>query len=168
MLAILMKILKALNSEQSPRQIAAAISFAAIIGLTPLLSLHNIVILLLVLWFRVNLSVFLLMWPLFSLVGLLLAPVSESIGLVLLQDPSLIPMWESFYNTLLGRWSNFYYSGVLGGLVLSSILAILLYPISNKLILLYRVKCLDKFEKFKIVRILKASKFWQIYETSSN
>ncbi len=46
MLALLMKILKALNSEQSPGQLAAAVSFAAIIGLTPLLSLHNFFILL--------------------------------------------------------------------------------------------------------------------------
>ena len=51
MLAILAKLLKVLNSEQSPGQIAAAISFAAIIGLTPLLSLHNLIIALLVLWF---------------------------------------------------------------------------------------------------------------------
>jgi uncharacterized protein (TIGR03546 family) len=168
MLAILMKILKALNSEQSPGQLAAAVSFAAIIGLTPLLSLHNILVLLVVLWFRVNLTVFLVMWPLFSIIGLMLAPVSESIGLLLLQMPSLTPTWESFYNTLLGRWSNFYYSGVLGGLVLSSVLAIILYPTSKKLITLYREKWLDKFEQFKIVKILKASKFWQLYDSSSS
>jgi len=168
MLTILMKIFKALNSEQSPGQLAAAISFSAIIGLTPLLSLHNVLILLIVLWFRVNLSLFLIMWPLFSILGLMLEPLSESIGSNLLQLPGLIPVWENFYNTLPGRWSNFYYSEVLGGLLIASILAIILYPVSKILITLYREKWLEKFEHYKVIKILKASKFWQLYEASTN
>ncbi|MCP3673206.1 MAG: TIGR03546 family protein [Gammaproteobacteria bacterium] len=168
MLTIIMKIFKALNSEQSPAQLASAISFAAIIGLTPLLSLHNLLILLIVLWFRVNLTLFLIMWPLFSILGLMLEPISESIGLSLLQLPSLIPIWESFYNTLLGRWSNFYYSEVIGGLLVASILAIILYPINKILISQYREKWLDTFEHYKIIKILKASKIWQLYEASSS
>ncbi len=168
MLTILMKIFKALNSEQSPGQLASAISFAAIIGLTPLLSLHNLFILLIVLWFRVNLTMFLIMWPLFSIFGLMLEPLSESIGLSLLQLPSLLPVWESFYNTLLGRWSNFYYSEVIGGLLIASILAIVLYPINKILIAQYREKWLETFEHYKIIKILKASKIWQLYEANSN
>ena len=168
MLTILMKIFKALNSEQSPGQLAAAVSFAAIVGLTPLFSLHNLIIFLIVLWFRVNLTLFLIMWPLFSIIGLMLAPISELIGLNLLQLTSLVPIWESFYNTLLGRWSNFYYSEVIGGLVIASTMAIILYPICKMLITQYREKFLETFNHYKIVKILKASKFWQLYEASSH
>ncbi len=168
MLTILMKIFKALNSEQSPGQLAAAISFAAIIGLTPLLSLHNLLIFLIVLWFRVNLSLFLIMWPIFSILGLILEPISESLGLSLLQLPGLIPLWESLYNTLPGRWSNFYYSEVLGGLVIASILATILYPVSKKLITQYREKWLEKFKHYKVIKIMRASKLWHLYEASSS
>lgn len=58
MLNFLAKLLKVLNSERSPGQLAAAVSLAAIIGMTPLYSLHNLFVLFLVLFFRVNLTVF--------------------------------------------------------------------------------------------------------------
>ena len=168
MLAILAKILKVLNSEQSPRQIAAAISLAAIVGLTPLLSLHNLIILLLVLWLRVNLTMFLVAWPLFTVLGLALTPLSESVGSSLLQAESLVPMWDSFYNTLVGRWSNFYYTGVIGSLAIAVVLAIVLFPLSQLLISNYRSKWLERFEQYHIVKMLKASKLWQLYESHSS
>ncbi len=168
MLTILAKILKALNSEQSPNQLAAAISLAAIIGLTPLFSLHNVLILLVVLWFRVNLTIFLVCWPLFTILGLAIAPLAQSLGADILQTPQLIPMWETFYNTLIGRWSNFYYTGVIGSLMIALVLAVALFPISKILIVNYRGKWLAKFEQYKVVKLLKASKIWQVYQSVSN
>lgn len=168
MLSLLAKLLKVLNSEQSPGQIAAAISLAAIVGLTPLLSLHNILIFFLVLLLRVNLTVFLVAWPLFTLLGILIMPAAESLGLSILQNPGLIPMWESFYNTVVGRWSNFYYSGVMGSLVISHVLAVVLYPIAIVLVKLYRSKLMTKFEQFHIVKLIKTTKFWQFYENTAN
>ena len=167
MLTLLAKLFKALNSEQSPAQIAIAISLAAIVGLTPILSLHNLIILLVVLFFRVNLTVFIVLVPMFKLLGLLLLPVAESVGLAILQTEALAGFWESFYNTLFGRWSNFYYSGVIGSLAIAVILAIVLYPISQLMIVTYRERWLEKFEQFHLVKLLKASKFWQLYEKLS-
>ncbi len=168
MITILMKIFKALNSEQSSGQLAAAISFAAIVGLTPLCSLHNLLIFLLVLWFRVNLTIFLIMWPVFSLLGLIIAPVSESLGISLLQSSNLMLFWEGLYNTLPGRWSNFYYSEVLGGLLIASVLAMILYPVNKMLITQYREKWLNRFQQYKVVKILRATKIWHLYEASSS
>ncbi|MCW8880165.1 MAG: TIGR03546 family protein [Kangiellaceae bacterium] len=163
MLTILAKIFKALNSEQSPNQLAIAISLAAVVGMTPLLSLHNLFIFLIVLWFRVNLTMFLVSWPLFTLLGLLLSSPIQSLGNMVLQEPSLVPMWESFYNTLIGRWSDFYYKGVMGGLILGTSIAIISFPISKALINKYRYKWLEKIQKYQVVRMLKASKLWQLY-----
>jgi len=44
MITIIAKILKALNSETDPAQIGLAVSFSLIAGLTPTLSLHNLVV----------------------------------------------------------------------------------------------------------------------------
>ena len=165
MLTLLAKLFKVLNSEQSPAQIAAGISFAVIIGLTPLVSLHNLVVILLVLWFRVNLTIFLVAWPLFSILGLLISPLAQSLGFAILQLESLVPVWEAFYNTVIGRWSNFYYGGLMGSLVIAVVLAILLFPVSKILVVNYREKWLEKIEKYHIVKMLKASKFWQLYQT---
>lgn len=166
MLTILVKIFKALNSEQSPRQLAIAASLAVIVGLTPLFSLHNIIIFLLVLWFRVNLTIFLVLWPLFSLFGMMLAPVAENLGLKILQTSALVPLWEAFYNTLPGRWSNFYYSGVIGSLVIAIGIALIIYPVSKNMVILYRDKWFEKFEQYQVVKMLKASKFWQLYQAN--
>ncbi len=163
MLTILVKLLKALNSEQSPGQLAFAVSLAIILGFTPLLSLHNLIILLVALWFRVNLSLLIVSYPLFALSGYLLSPFFESVGLNILQMPSLLPFWESFFNTLFGRWSNFYYSGVMGSFVVGLVTAIIVFPLAKFAIVAYREKWLQRFNQFKIMKMLKASKFWQLY-----
>lgn len=168
MLTILVKIFKALNSEQSPNQLAAAVSLAAILGLTPLLSLHNFLVIFVVLIFRVNLTIFLVTWPLFSLIGLIISPFAEQLGSSLLQLPEMQAIWTSFYNTIIGRWSNFYYSGVLGSLVISLGVAIIGYPVFKLLIVQYRNKWLKKFEQYHIVKLLKTSKIWQLYQSYSS
>ncbi len=167
MLAIFVKLLKALNSEQSANQLAMAVSLAAILGLTPFLSLHNIVILLIALWFRVNLSLLIICYPLFSLIGFLLSSTFEATGLMILQAPELTEFWNSFFNTLIGRWSNFYYAGVMGSFFISTIAAIILFPTSRLLITAYRNKWLVKIEQLKLMRMLKATKFWNLYSVHS-
>jgi uncharacterized protein (TIGR03546 family) len=163
MLTVLAKLLKALNSEQSPNQLAMAVCLAAILGLTPLMSLHNIFVVLIALWFRVNLSILIVSYPLFALLGYLLSPVFESVGLSILQAQALVPMWESFFNTVIGRWSNFYFSGVIGSLIIAIASGVVLFPATRIAVAQYRVKWLAKFEQFKVTRMLKASKFWQLY-----
>ncbi|WP_196139681.1 TIGR03546 family protein [Aliikangiella sp. G2MR2-5] len=164
MLTILAKLLKVLNSEQSPGQIAAAISLSAIVGLTPLMSLHNLLIVFLVLFFRVNLTIFLVAWPLFTILGMAISPLSESVGESILHAPALLTTWESFYNTVIGRWSNFYYSGVIGSLVIAIVVAILGYPLSRILVVKYRDTWMKKLEKLRIVKLLSATKIWQLYQ----
>ena len=163
MLTILAKLLKALNSEQSAGQLAIAVSLAVILGFTPILSLHNIFIVLIALWFRVNLTILIVSYPLFALLGFLLSPLFEVVGLSLLQTPSLRGLWEAFFNTLIGRWSNFYYSGVMGSFTVGLIMAAVLYPTTQFLISSYRQNWMNKVEQFKVMKLMKASKFWHIY-----
>jgi len=163
MLTILAKLLKTLNSEQSSNQLATAVSLAIILGFTPLVSLHNLIIVLIALWFRVNLTLLIISYPLFALIGFLLSPIFESFGLSMLQNESLIPMWESFFNTLFGRWSNFYYSGVIGSFVFSIIVAIITFPLVKMMVRAYREKWLTRIEQYKVIKAIKASRFWQLY-----
>ena len=111
---------------------------------------------------------FLVAWPIFTLVGALIAPLSESVGIAVLQNESLLPMWESFYNTLIGRWSNFFYSGVIGSLIIAIVVAVILFPLSKLFVNNYRGKWLEKVEQYHVVKMLKASKFWQLYEKYSS
>lgn len=167
MLTALIKLLKALNSEQAPWQLASGVCLAMVLGFTPLLSLHNLLILLVLLTFRINLGIFLLSWPLMTLMGLVFEPFFQHTGLTLLQQPELLPLWESFYNTLPGRWSNFYYSGVLGGLVVALGLALVSFPLLVLAIGQYREKLQRRFDQWHISKLIKASRFWQLYQSHS-
>ena len=168
MLTILAKILKTLNSETEPIQISLALGFALIAGLTPLWSLHNILVLLLVLILRVNLSTFTLGWLGFSGIAYVLDPLFHVLGLHILTSGTLQGVWTALYNSTLGRLSNFNNSILMGSLIISLGLFVPLILLSNFIIKNYREHILTWVMKSRIVHALKASKFYSIYQSISD
>ena len=164
MLTMLAKLFKILNSDSSPAQIALGFAFALFIGLTPFFSLHNLIILLLVFVIRVNLGGFFLAAGVFTLLAYLLDPVSVEIGEQLLAHPELIGTWTELYQSDVWRGFKFNHTLLLGSVVLSAVLFIPVLIIFTILIRVYRHKLMAWFEKLKIVKFIKASKFYQAYE----
>ncbi|MEC4673230.1 MAG: TIGR03546 family protein [Nitrospirota bacterium] len=165
MLRLIAKLLAVLNSETNPAQISLGFCFAMIVGLTPLVSLHNVVVLLLILVLRVNLSAFLLGLAVFSGVAILLDPIFHWNGLQILTMPSLEGLWTSMYNCPVGRLSRFNNTMVMGSLVFSLILFIPMYFLSNSLIARYRAHVLAWIQKSRFMQLFKASKLYQIYQS---
>ncbi|AWB65820.1 DUF2062 domain-containing protein [Saccharobesus litoralis] len=165
MLTLLAKLLHALNSESSPRQIAAAIALGLCVGITPLLSLHNLLFLLLAFLIRINLSAFFLSATVFSAVGLLLAPISISLGEALLTAPSLQGLWTSLYQFNIYKLAHLHHTLTLGSLLVGLILFVPCMLASQQIVIRYRVHIKAFIEKFKVVQWLKSSKFYQIYQT---
>lgn len=164
MLTMIAKLLKILNSDSSPGQIALGFAFALFIGLTPFFSLHNLVILLLVFIIRVNLGGFFLAAAVFTLLAYLLDPVSIQIGEKLLNDPAMVGFWTELYQSDAWRAFKFNHTLLLGSVVLSAVLFIPVWVIFSILIKQYRTRLMAWFEKLKIVKFIKASKFYQAYE----
>ncbi|MFY0700813.1 MAG: TIGR03546 family protein [Bermanella sp.] len=164
MLAMLAKLLKILNSDASPGQISLGFAFALFIGLTPFFSLHNLFIFLLVCLIRVNLGGFFFASAIFALLAFLLDPVSIAIGEQLLAHPDLQTVWTGMYQSDVWRAFKFNHTLLLGSVVLSCVLFIPVWIVFSILIKLYRSKLMAWFEKLKIVKFLKASKFYQAYE----
>lgn len=164
MLAMLAKLLKILNSDASPGQISLGFAFALFIGLTPFFSLHNLFIFLLVCLIRVNLGGFFFASAIFALLAFLLDPVSIAIGEQLLAHPDLQAVWTGMYQSDVWRAFKFNHTLLLGSVVLSCVLFIPVWIVFSVLIKLYRSKLMAWFEKLKIVKFLKASKFYQAYE----
>ncbi|WDE13677.1 TIGR03546 family protein [Thalassomonas haliotis] len=161
---LLAKLLKALSSDASPWQLALGIMFGMIFGLTPLLGLHNLLILFIVLFFRINLSTFLLAFPLFSGLGYVLAPLMSKMGESLLTLEGLNSIWTALYNTGFGRLSQFFHTLTLGSLITAIVLAPVVLIISKILIIQYREKLMAHIEKFKIIQLLKSSKLYRLYQ----
>jgi len=167
MLRAVAKVLSTLNSETEPSQISLAFCFAMIAGLTPLFSLHNFLVILLVLLLRVNLSTFILGLFFFSGIAYLLDPLFHRIGLAVLTAGALEGLWTALYNMTLFRLEKFNNSIVMGSLIFSVILFIPLYLISNRMILRYREHVLAWVQKSRIMQAFKASKLYRLYSTYS-
>ena len=165
MLTLLAKLLHALNSDSSIRQIALAIALGFIVGLSPILTLHNIVIIFFVLIIRVHLGSFILAVGFFSGMSYLLSPVIVQVGESLLTQPSLTDFFTSLYQLSLFKLAHWHHTYVLGAFVLGAVLSAPIYFISKFIIEKYRVHIMTFFEKFRIVKALKASKFYSLYSS---
>ncbi len=167
MLRLIARLLKVLNSESEPAQISLAVCLSMIVGFTPTYSLHNIFILLIVLLLRVNLSAFILGYVLFSALGYILDPIFNLIGLKLLTSTALRGLWEWMYSSTILRVERFNNTIVMGGLVVSLLLFLPLYKVINMGILKYRKYALEWIQKTRLAKIIKASKFFQVYRSIS-
>jgi uncharacterized protein (TIGR03546 family) len=167
MLKVIAKVLKVLNSETDPGQISLAFCLSMIAGLTPLFSLHNFLIFFLVLILRVNLSAFLLGTVFFSGVAYLLDPFFHWIGLTALTTVPLEGLWTALYNCTLCRLERFNNSVVMGSLLFSLVIFVPMYILGNLVIRRYREHVLSWIQKVGIVRALKASKFYELYQSVS-
>lgn len=168
MIKLLAKLLRVLNSETDPGQISLGLCLAMIVGLTPLLSLHNLFVVLLVCILRVNISAFLLGLALFTGIAYLLDPLFHLLGLAVLTAPSLAGLWTSLYQSVWWRLEHFNNSIVMGSLVFSLGVFVPVLLLLNLLIRRYRQHVMAWVQKTRIMQMFKASKLYQTYETLSS
>ena len=168
MIKLLAKLLRVLNSETDPGQISLGLCFAMVVGLTPLVSLHNLFVLLLVFILRVNLSAFVLGLALFTGIAYLLDPLFHRLGLAVLTASSLADLWTSLYQSVWWRLEHFNNSIVMGSLVFSVAMFVPVLLLSNLLIRRYRQHVMVWVQKSRIMQMFKASKLYQTYETLSS
>jgi uncharacterized protein (TIGR03546 family) len=149
------KLFKALNSSGKSWQLSAAIVLAMFAGFLPTNTLILFDILFIALVLNVNFGLFLLFSVIFSGVGYLFDPVFESIGYAVLTSESLNGFFTSLYNSAIFRWTSFNYTLVTGSLIVSSVLALPMLLILNRLIGIYRVQIGAKLNEWKLTRWMK-------------
>ncbi len=160
----LMKFIGILNKDASPREIALGMALGSIAGITPLWSLHNLVVLFLVVMLRTNMTSAILSMAVFSLVSALLDPLSNLIGFYLLVGiPALKPFWTVLYNTPIVAWSRFNNTVTLGSLVLALILLWPLYRLFFWAVVRYRERVMAAIKKWRIVTMFQSSSVYSLY-----
>ena len=167
MLTMIARLLKILNSESEPGQISLALCLAMIVGLTPLYSPHNLLVILIVLLIRINLSAAILGWLFFSGLAYLLDPLFHRIGGAVLQAQALSGMWTAMYNTTFFRLAHFNNSILMGSLLFCLAGFVPCYLLFNALIRRYRDHLLAWVQKSRIVQGLKASRLYTVYQSVS-
>ena len=164
MTAMLAKLLKALNSDSAPGQIALAFALALIAGLTPLFSLHNVLILFIACIVRINFGAFLLGILFFSGLAYLIDPAAIALGESVLTNPGAQGFLTELYQSDFWRATRFNNTLVTGSLIIALLAFVPVLLFSRWLISAYRNKLMVWVEKLKITKLLKASKFYKVYQ----
>jgi len=162
-LKLLQSIISTLNSEGTPRQIAAGFALGAALGLTPLVNVHNLLVFALACLLNVSFGGFLLGWTVFVPLGFALDPLFHAIGLALLQAPALTGFWTALYNTPGVPLTNFNNSVVLGSVVSWVVLWLPIFFLSRWLVVRYRTHVYERLKKTKILHAITASKLYNLF-----
>ncbi|MBN1408260.1 MAG: TIGR03546 family protein [Calditrichaceae bacterium] len=164
-LEILAKLFKILRAEDTPNQIASGFFLGMIIGLTPFLTVHNMIIILLIFIFKVNAGSALFAVALFSGFAYILDPIFHSFGYYILVDmTSLHGFLVTLFNIPIVALSRYNNTVVMGSLLVSILLILPVFFFMKYFVKYYREHIDAKLQKLKIVQIVKGSKFYKIYE----
>ena len=164
LLKLLQNLIKALNSEGTPGQVAAGIALGAVFGLTPLINLHNLLFLAAAMVLNVSFPGVMLGWALFLPVGFALDPVFHAVGLALLTAPPLQALWTLWFNTPFVPLTNFNNTIVLGSLVVWFLAVVPVFFLARWLVAQYRERVFERLRKTPAFRAVKASKLWNVYQ----
>ena len=160
---LLQSLFQTLHSEGSPRQVAAGMMLGAGIGLTPLLSAHNLVLFAAIVLLNVSFGGGMLGLALFTPVGFLLDPLFDRVGLALLDAPALRGLWTDWYNIPLVPYTNFNNSVTLGSFVVWVVATVPIYFLSKRGIAHYRATYGARVLNSRFMKGLKASKAYNVY-----
>lgn len=163
LIKLIQSIFSALHSAGTPGQVAAGMALGSALGLTPLLNLHNLVIFSLIVLLNVSFGGGMLGWALFVPIGFLLDPAFHVIGLRLLEEPSLRPLWTTWTNTPVLPFTNFNNTVVLGSVVGWVVLAIPIFFAARYGIARYRATVGERVRQSRFYKAVTASKAYNIY-----
>lgn len=157
------QLFKLLNSEKGTNQIAWGIAFGFVLGMTPAFSLQTILVILILLFFRVQIGAAMVSAFFFKFLAFAFDPIFHLVGQAVLSNEGLKPMFTALYNMPVVPWTRFYNTIVMGSGVLSLILAPGVFFLSLHLVKKYREKVYEKFKQTKFFKAFKATGFYKWY-----
>ncbi|MCB4757037.1 MAG: TIGR03546 family protein [Elusimicrobia bacterium] len=159
----LAKILSLLNSEVSPKQIAAGFAYGVLLGLVPV-GMFSSLLLLFALIINFNLASLFLATAILKLLSFAVDPLANKLGyLLLVKMPSLTAFWTKLYNTPLVPYTKFNNTLVMGSFAWGLLLLIPAFFLAVAGIKGYRIHVRDKVLKFKVMQMIKASSLYKYY-----
>ena len=161
---LIQSLVGALHSEGTPGQLAAGIALGSILGLTPLVNLHNAIVFAAIVLLNVSFAGGMLGWALFVPIGFLLDPLFDWIGHQLLLAESLRGLWTSLYNTPIVPLTNFNNTIVLGSLVFALVLLVPLFFATRWAVARYRATIGERVRQSKFYKAVMASKIYNVYK----
>jgi uncharacterized protein (TIGR03546 family) len=167
MLAILKflhSLAKTLHSEGTPGQIAGGIALGAALGLTPLMNLHNALVVVLLCMINVSFAAGLLGMAIFAPIGFMLDPIFDRIGHWLLTDVTALRGFFTWIDTQpVWAYTNLTNTVVLGSVVGWLVLFIPIFVAARFAVLRYRASLGAWFVQTRLYHALGATRVLDVY-----
>lgn len=159
----LFAFIKLLNSDTGNISLAMGMTCGFILGMTPTLSLHSLLIFLILFFFRIQIGAALVTAFFFKFVAFLLDPVFHMVGSKVLEMESLRGFFTTLYNMPIIPFTRFNNSIVMGSAVVTFTLSPLVFIASQYFIVKYRELVVARFKNTKFWKAMEATKFYQWY-----
>lgn len=161
----LFKLFKVMNSETAAESLAAALALGTFLGFVPLASAQAVLVLLVVLFLRVNVTLTLVTALGTGILARALEPSFHGLGVALLERDGLRGLWTTVEgNALLGatRLTN---SVVLGGTVLGLVALPVAGALGLAFVRLYRDRVEGWVLRSRLVGFLRGLRIVQLYRS---
>jgi len=162
-LKLLQKLVATLNSDGTPSQVGAGMAIGTVFGLTPLINLHNLLVLAVVMLFKVTVPAVMLGWLASVPLGFVLDPMFDGMGQQMLEVLALNPIWTKVTNAPILALANLNNSVVLGSLVFWIVVVVPLFFLLRWGVARYRETVYARIRRMKVYNAVKASKIYNIY-----
>ena len=163
-LKFLQSLLKTLHSEGTPGQIAGGIALGAALGLTPLMNLHNAVVIVLLCILNVSFGAGLLGLAVFAPIGFLLDPLFDRIGHWILSDVTSLRAFFAWIDAQpVLAFTNLTNTVVLGSVVSWLVLFVPIFLVSRIAVIRYRDTFGDWFMRTRVYHALGATRVLDVY-----
>lgn len=159
----LFAFIKLLNSDTGTISLAAGMTCGFILGMTPVLSLHSLLIFLILFFFRIQVGAALVTAFFFKFIAFLLDPAFHAVGSNVLEMESLKGFFTTLYNMPLIPYTRFNNSIVMGSAVITFALSPFVFILSQHFIKKYREVVVERFKQTKLWKAIEATKFYQWY-----
>lgn len=159
----LFAFIKLLNSDTGNISLAMGMTCGFILGMTPALSLHSLLIFLILFFFRIQVGAALLMTFFFKFAAYLLDPLFDVVGRKVLEMESLQGFFTSLYNMPIIPYTRFNNSIVMGSAVVTIALSPIVFILSQYFIIKYREQVVARFINTKFWKAMQATKIYQWY-----
>lgn len=154
MLDFVIKILKAINSNSHPGEIAHAVCCGMMLGFLPKDNALWILLTVFFIFLRINKVFFVISTVLFSFFAVLLDPVFDQIGYFLLNIDFVTPFFATLLEIPFVGFTKFNNTIVFGSLISSIVLYVPVYWIVRLLLRTWRTYLLPIVRKTKLVAIV--------------
>lgn len=159
----LFNFIKLLNSDTGNISLAMGMTCGFILGMTPVLSLHSLLVFLILFFFRIQIGAAFAAAFFFKFVAYLLDPMFHLLGEWALQLPALQDVYTRLYNIPLVPYTRFNNTIVMGSAILTFTLSPVVFFLSQYFIVKYRQQVVARFSESRVWKGVKATGLYKWY-----